>query len=61
MTETPKFGGAVNDKTPSGSSSAKSRVEVVTVDLTVNGQPRTMTIEPRTTLLDALRENSGPP
>ena len=57
MTETPKFGGAVNDKTPSGSSSAKSRVEVVTVNLTVNGQPRTMTIEPRTTLLDALREN----
>jgi len=57
MSETPKFGSAANDKTPSGSSSAKSRVEVVTVDLTVNGQPRTMTIEPRTTLLDALREN----
>ena len=29
MTETPKFGGAVNDKTPSGSCSAKSRVELV--------------------------------
>jgi xanthine dehydrogenase YagT iron-sulfur-binding subunit len=57
MSETPKVRGAADDKTPSGSSSAKSRVEVVSVNLTVNGQPRTMTIEPRTTLLDALREN----
>ena len=56
MTETPKFGGAADDETRS-ISGAKSRVEVVTVDLTVNGQPRTMTIEPRTRLLDALREN----
>ena len=30
MSETPKFCGAADDKTPSGSSSAKSRVEVVT-------------------------------
>ena len=30
MSETPKFGGAADDKTRSGSSSAKSRVEVVT-------------------------------
>jgi xanthine dehydrogenase YagT iron-sulfur-binding subunit len=60
MSETPKFGGAADDKTRSGSSSAKSRVEVVTVmNLTVNGQRRTITIEPRTTLLDALRENLG--
>jgi xanthine dehydrogenase YagR molybdenum-binding subunit len=29
----------------------------VTVNLTVNGQRRTITIEPRTTLLDAVREN----
>src|SRR4029077_18583336 len=57
MSETPKFGGAADDKPRSGSSSAKSRVEVVTVNLTVNDQTRTMTIEPRTTLLDALREN----
>jgi xanthine dehydrogenase YagT iron-sulfur-binding subunit len=57
MSETPKFGGAADDKTRSGSCSAKSRVEVVTVNLTVNGQRRTITIEPRTTLLDALREN----
>ena len=61
MSETPKFGSAANDQPRSGSSSAKSRVEVVSVNLTVNGQPRTMTIEPRTRLLDALRENSGPP
>ena len=57
MSETPKFGSAANDKTPSGSSSAKSRVELVSVNMTVNSQRRTMTIEPRTTLLDALREN----
>ena len=29
MTETPKFGGAENDKTPCGSSGAKSRVKAV--------------------------------
>jgi xanthine dehydrogenase YagT iron-sulfur-binding subunit len=57
MSETPKFGGAADDKTRSGSSGAKSRVEVVAMNLTVNGQRRTITIEPRTTLLDALREN----
>ena len=47
MSETPKFGGAADDKTPSGSSGAKSRVEVVTVNLTVNAQRRTISIEPR--------------
>jgi xanthine dehydrogenase YagT iron-sulfur-binding subunit len=57
MSDTPKFGGAANDKTPIGNDSGKSSVEPVSVNLTVNGQPRTMTIEPRTTLLDALREN----
>ena len=57
MSETPKVRGAANAKTPSGSSSAKSLVDTVSVNLTVNGQPCTMTIEPRTTLLDALREN----
>ena len=36
MSETPKFGSAANDKTPSGSSSAKSRVELVSVNLMVN-------------------------
>jgi hypothetical protein len=57
MSETPKFGGAADDKTRSGSSGAKSRVEVVAVNPTVIGQRRTITIEPRTTLLDALRES----
>jgi xanthine dehydrogenase YagT iron-sulfur-binding subunit len=56
MTETPKFGCAADDETRS-ISGAKSRVEVVTVNLRVNGQRRMITIEPRTTLLDALREN----
>ena len=31
-------------------------LEHVTVKIEVNGEPRTMTVEPRTTLLDALRE-----
>ena len=57
MSQTPKFRGAANDKTPSGSGSGKSGVELASANLTVNGQPHTMTIEPRTTLLDALREN----
>jgi hypothetical protein len=35
---------------------AKSRVELVSVNLTVNCQSRTIALEPRTTLLDALRE-----
>ena len=45
------------DKAFSGRSIAGPRVELATVNLTVNGQSRTITIEPRTTLLDALREN----
>src|SRR4029077_19045572 len=57
MSETPKVRGAADDKTPSGSSGAKSAVELGSVNRPANGQPRTMTIEPRTTLLDALREN----
>jgi len=57
MSETPKFDGAADDITRSRSSSAKSRVEVVTVNLTVNGLARTITVEPRMTLLEALREN----
>jgi xanthine dehydrogenase YagT iron-sulfur-binding subunit len=57
MSGTLKFDDAANDKTTGGSGSASSRVEFVTVNLTVNDLPRTMSIEPRTTLLDALREN----
>jgi xanthine dehydrogenase YagT iron-sulfur-binding subunit len=59
MSKTPKpeFGDAGSDKLPSGTTSGKSRIELVPVNLTVNGQARTITVEPRMTLLDALREN----
>jgi xanthine dehydrogenase YagT iron-sulfur-binding subunit len=33
--------------------------ELMTVNLTVNGQPRTISVDARTTLLDALREELG--
>ena len=49
MNEAPKRGcPIVSDKMPS--------IERVRIDLTVNDQPRTITVEPRMTLLDALRE-----
>ena len=48
MSETPNgFGETADDPTPSGSSSAKPPLELVAVNLIVNGQRRTMTIEPR--------------
>jgi len=34
-------------------------LQLVAVNLEVNGEPRTITVEPRTTLLDALREQLG--
>jgi xanthine dehydrogenase YagT iron-sulfur-binding subunit len=34
-------------------------VEMMTVDVTVNGKPQRITVEPRMTLLDALREDLG--
>jgi xanthine dehydrogenase YagT iron-sulfur-binding subunit len=43
-------------RTPSGVAIDKSRIEPVPVKLTVNGLARTITVEPRMTLLDALRE-----
>jgi xanthine dehydrogenase YagT iron-sulfur-binding subunit len=51
MTEIPKhgFGGGAIDEAPRAA-------EPVPVTLIVNGQMRTITLEPRTTLLDALRE-----
>src|SRR5882672_8316787 len=51
MSKTPKpgFDNAANDL-------SKPCVELVPVSLTVNGLARTVTIEPRMTLLDALRE-----
>ena len=33
--------------------------DLVTVGLQVNGRPQTLTLDPRTTLLDALREHLG--
>ena len=40
----------------SGAAAAGARSELLSVNLTVNGQARTIRIEPRMTLLDALRE-----
>jgi xanthine dehydrogenase YagT iron-sulfur-binding subunit len=57
MREMAKFGGAADNKAPNRGSSIEPCVELATMNLTVNGQARTMTIELRTTLLDALREN----
>jgi xanthine dehydrogenase YagT iron-sulfur-binding subunit len=55
MSEMPKLDNAAIDNA-SGNGNAKSRVELVSVNLTVNCQSRTIALEPRTTLLDALRE-----
>ena len=51
MSETPKRGAghAARD-------AGRPREDRVAVNLTVNGEPRTIAVEPRTTLLDALRE-----
>jgi xanthine dehydrogenase YagT iron-sulfur-binding subunit len=58
MSRTPKpgSGDAATDKTPSVTATGKSRIEPVPVNLTVNGLACTTTVEPRMTLLDALRE-----
>ena len=42
-----------------GSPDAGSPPDLVTVGLHVNGRPHTLTLDPRTTLLDALREHLG--
>ena len=52
----PGFGDAPVDKTDRGTSAGVSSSRQCRVNLTVNGEPRTMTVEPRMTLLDALRE-----
>jgi xanthine dehydrogenase YagT iron-sulfur-binding subunit len=52
----PGSGDAATGKPPSGTTSGKSGIELVPVNLTVNGLARTITVEPRMTLLDALRE-----
>jgi len=56
MSKTPKPGfGAASDNS-SHRAEGKLRTDVLAVNLIVNDQPRTMTVEPRMTLLDALRE-----
>jgi xanthine dehydrogenase YagT iron-sulfur-binding subunit len=61
MSPTPKvwFGDAVQDKPPSNGNGDKAPTELVPVELTINGQARTIAVEARTTLLDALREELG--
>jgi xanthine dehydrogenase YagT iron-sulfur-binding subunit len=58
MSETPKRGAdqTASDETRRRAAIDKPHVELVAVNLTVNGQPRAITVEPRITLLDALRE-----
>ena len=55
-TPKPRSGDAATDKTPSGTVTGRTPIESVPVNLTVNGLVRTITLEPRMTLLDALRE-----
>ena len=55
-TPKPRSDDAATEKTPSGTATGKSSIEPVPVNLTVNGLARTITVEPRMTLLDALRE-----
>jgi xanthine dehydrogenase YagT iron-sulfur-binding subunit len=50
------FGEAAGDPTTGSTARGERRLELIAVNLIVNGQPRTITVEPRTTLLDALRE-----
>jgi xanthine dehydrogenase YagT iron-sulfur-binding subunit len=58
MSETSKhgFGTAVSDEAASGAAIDRPRIGLVPVKLTVNGQVRTIAVEPRMTLLDALRQ-----
>jgi len=58
MSKMPKLGSgdARTGKTPSATTSGKSGIELVPVNLTVNGLARAIGVEPRMTLLDALRE-----
>ena len=55
-TPNPSLGDTATDIRPGGTTNSKSRIEPVPVNLTVNGLARTITVEPRMTLLDALRE-----
>ncbi len=59
MSETLERGSAASRRTSGGTDVSKPRIERPAVNLTVNGEPRTIAVEPRTTLLDALREELG--
>ena len=61
MSNTPKLplGDPTREKLPSNDTNVKAATEFVPVNLKVNGQARTISVEPRTTLLDALRELLG--
>jgi len=58
MSETAEhgFGESAGDPTNGGTGRGEPLLKLVAVTLIVNGQPRTVTVEPRLTLLDALRE-----
>ena len=59
MSKPPKseYGNAASSQPPSGDTRGRPSTALVPVNLTVNGRARTITVEPRTTLLDALRES----
>jgi len=59
MSKAPKsdYGKAASGQPPSGPTRGGPNVELVPVNLTLNGRARTITVESRTTLLDALRES----
>jgi xanthine dehydrogenase YagT iron-sulfur-binding subunit len=59
MSETLERGSAASRRTAGGTDASKPPIERATVSLTVNGEPRRIAVEPRTTLLDALREELG--
>jgi xanthine dehydrogenase YagT iron-sulfur-binding subunit len=58
MSETAEhgFGESAGDLRNGGTARGEPPLKLVAVTLIVNGQPRTVTVEPRLTLLDALRE-----
>src|ERR1700722_15816750 len=58
MSETAEhgFGESAGDLRNGGTARGEHPLKLVAVTLIVNGQPRTVTVEPRLTLLDALRE-----
>jgi xanthine dehydrogenase YagT iron-sulfur-binding subunit len=59
MSETVKHGldETAGDPTTGSTARGEPRLELIAVNLVVNSQPRTITVEPRMTLLEALREN----